>query len=68
MLWIGLKKLYKIIMNTAKHIYPILFFVVTLGSIAYNAFTHNWQLFLLWIIVTLQNLTLGEVLLRIKNK
>tara|TARA_R100001082_G_scaffold94917_1_gene61996 strand:- start:1108 stop:1278 length:171 start_codon:yes stop_codon:yes gene_type:complete len=48
--------------------FPILFFVVTFGCIGYNAYNHNWQLMSLWIIVTLQSISLGELLLRTKLK
>ena len=55
-------------MKQIKMLLPMLFIIVTLGCIGYNAYNHNWQLLALWIIVMLQSLSLGEILIRTKLK
>ena len=46
----------------------VIYLLISVGAVAYNAYQHNFQLGALWIIITLQTLVLGHILNQQQNK
>tara|TARA_R110000824_G_scaffold401664_1_gene613476 strand:+ start:3533 stop:3706 length:174 start_codon:yes stop_codon:yes gene_type:complete len=46
----------------------VIYLLISVGAVAYNAYQHNFQLGALWIIITLQTLALGNISNQQQNK